>query len=134
MRGFLSRLGFRLAIIGIGLGLGFMFVGWEDFTISSKTKAQPASITAAELSKSGPPRDNAYVHVTDYDVNNEYIIESKENSSYWSRVWLQIMPAGKAAGQAGKPIVLKDDAISNEQDLNEFGKQPTFDGIVANGR
>jgi len=137
MSSFMSRLGFRFGLIGIGIGCGLVFVGWEDFAISAKTKAQPTAITAAQLSKSGPPKDNAYVHVTNYDVNQEYIIESKEDSKDeskdWDKVWLQIIPEGQAADGAGKPIVVKDSRISNESDLSDFEQETSFDGIVTNG-
>ncbi len=130
---FMSRLGLRLGLVGIGIGVALAAVGWEDFAISAKTKAQPTTITAAQLSKSGPPKDNAYVHVTNYDLNQEYIIESKDDSKLWDRVWLQAIPQGQNADSAGKPIVIKDGNISSEDELNQFGQKTSFDGIVTNG-
>ncbi|MGH2507996.1 MAG: hypothetical protein ACRDHZ_11420 [Ktedonobacteraceae bacterium] len=109
-------------------------IGWEDFTIAIKTNAQPTTITAAQLSRFGPPNDNRYVHVTDYDLSQEYIVEEKQSDSkIWDRVWLQALPKGKIAQDGGRPIVLKDGRISGEDDYEDFTKQPSFDGIVING-
>jgi hypothetical protein len=130
---FMSRLGFRFGLIGLGIGVALVAVGWEDFSISAKTKAQPTTITAAALSKAGPPKDNAYVHVTNYAINQEYIIETKDDSKLWDRVWLQAIPQGQTAESAGKPIVIKDGGISTEDELNRFEQQTSFDGIVTNG-
>lgn len=151
MAGFLSRLGSRLAVISIGLGLGCMYAGWDNFNIASKTKAEPTEITAAQLSKSGPPSDNAYVRVTDFNLNYEYILvrkktssdtkdskDSKDDSSTddasrWDRVWLQVVPVDQSDLGAGKTMILKDDEIHGKQDLEEFGKKTSFDAIVMNG-
>src|ERR1700722_14712688 len=109
MAGFLSRLGSRLAVISIGLGIGCMYAGWDNYNIASKTKAEPTAITAAQLLNSGPPSDNAYVHVTDYNLNSETIFVRKKNSkdnkdskdvtddgSRWERVWLQVIPVDQS--------------------------------------
>jgi hypothetical protein len=130
-----SAIGTRLAILGVGLGIGCMYAGWESYSIASKTKDTPTAITAAQLSKSGPPRDNAYVHITDYNLNDEYIIVRKERDSNsetasWNRVWLQVMPSG--GDQSGKPIIVKDESINNKDDLKEFGQKTSFDAIVMN--
>jgi len=129
-----SAIGFRLAVLSVGLGIGFMYAGWESYSIASKTKSTPTSITAAQLSKSGPPSDNAYVHITDYDLNDEYIVMKKDkddsDSTDWKRVWLQVVPSG--GDQSGKPIIVKDESINNKEELKAFGQKSSFDAIVMN--
>jgi hypothetical protein len=156
----------RLRVVAIGVGLFCLHQGWHDFTISQKTKSTPTTITAEELSRSGPPRDNAYVHVTNYYMNREFIVDAAKDDSpqedsnqgggnsqpqdnsnqsggnspqgnsnqgeppQWSSIWMQILPATNTAYYPGKPIVLKDDAIHNQKDFNDFSKQTSFDGIV----
>jgi len=130
------HIGMRLSGVVFLVGFALIFAGFSTLGVAIKTKDKPTPITAAELSLSGPPKDNAYVHVTDYAVNPEYIIMTKEKAAAdapWSGAWLQIIPVGGRPGQGAKPIILKDDHIQSEADVVDFAKHSAFDAIVSNG-
>jgi len=127
------HIGMRLSVLVFIGGIALIFAGFSNLGVAMKTKDKPTPITAAELSLSGPPKDNAYVHVTDYGVNSEFVIMTKEKAAAgdpWSGAWLQIIPVGR---QGGKPIILKDDNIQSQADVVDFAKHSAFDAIVSNG-
>lgn len=127
------HLGMRLPMVVFIVGIALLFSSFGNLRVAMKTKGKPTTITAAQLSASGPPKDNAYVHVINYGVNEEYIVIQQKDapdSDPWTGVWLQIIPADKGAVDGGKPIILKDEYIHNQSDVIDFAKYRAFDAIV----
>lgn len=130
------HIGMRLSVLVFIVGVALIFGGVNALGVAMKTKDKPTPITAAELSRSGPPKDNAYVHVTEYGINSEFIKMTKDKAAAndWSGVWLQIMPlSGGRAVEGGKPIILKDENLKSQADILNFMKYSAFDAIVTNG-
>ncbi len=73
-------------LMGIGLIVAAIFTGsvyWQMTTITNHCKSEPTEITATDLANNGPPSDNLYVHVTNYQLQDVKIIKGRSAGSPW---------------------------------------------------
>lgn len=86
-------MGFRF-LIGLGIaGLGLIAVGVGECNMSSRAKAEPQTLTMAELLKNGPGK-NAHVELTDFALGDKgYLVQETGrfgSSNY--HAWVPVTP------------------------------------------
>lgn len=75
------------AFFGITLVFGavFIYLGYNEAKLRSRSKAEPTRISCEDLTKHGPG-DNLYIILTDFVLLPEYVYE--EGVSGWKSAWI----------------------------------------------
>jgi hypothetical protein len=128
-----------------------VFFGVQEMRLSKAAKAEPQSITAAELIKSGPG-DNAHVVMKDFILcGNAFVYQAKKGGGAWKNVWVPAVPMGgeyhKKLVEMLKPdgtlngslptptdirLIVKSSKVSNEQEMGSLADQDTLQGVIVN--
>ena len=128
-----------------------VFFGIQEMRLAKAAKAEPQSITAADLIKSGPG-DNAHVVLTDFMMcQGAYVIESDKKGGKWKGVWFPVVsvdspyfeklmgmlnPDGTLSGTPPVPddirLIIKSKHVSGEGELSALADQRTLQGVVIN--
>src|SRR5689334_23024683 len=113
IRGLLNFLG----VIGVILGPGLAFVGWQGYLVRSQSQAAPQQIRAADLGNKGPG-DNIHVILTDFEFDKKYVVEEKRGR--WSLVWLPVFPKGKAHQAKELRVVVRTGSVRDDAEAKRF--------------
>ena len=128
-----------------------VFFGVQEMRLAKAAKAQPQSITAADLIQSGPG-DNAHVLMKDFLMCDfAYVYQSSKKGGDWKNVWVPVVPVGgeyhkkilsmvKPDGSfEGTPpmptdirLIVKSGKVSNEREVGALAGQDTLQGVIVN--
>jgi hypothetical protein len=142
----------RFAIAIMVIGGVVAFLGFQEWQLASVAKADPQTISCADLSEKGYG-DNAHVRLTNFIMSPGtyvYKADAKAPSKPWETVWVPLVPEGgeyhqmveKIVKEKGENadipmptnirVILKSKKIANETSLGSAMEAPEIDGIVVN--
>jgi hypothetical protein len=135
---------FRVKLLPLIIGGVLFFIGWQEWRLGTKAKAQPQTITAADLAARGPGA-NAHIVLTNFAPTGNYVAYGKKGPGgnmigRWQRAMIPAVPiAGNPFGMPGGMllgndirIVLKTTKAGDEGELTAIVTRPTLQGVVVN--
>jgi hypothetical protein len=140
----MRRIVFGVLVVLAGFGL--FLKGDEERRLAAVARADPQTITCAELEEHGPG-ENAHVVLGDYLLCQQaFVYESRRGKSTWETVWVPAVPLRGAyherllALEEGAPIPPPDDIrvivktakAPDEASLARIAGADTLQGLVVN--
>jgi hypothetical protein len=117
------------ALLGVLIGPVLAYFGYQRQQVLNKGKHQPKNLTVAELGANGPG-DNIHVKLTDFEFGTKRAVRSKGGS--WTAVCLAAFPPGRVGDPRALKVIVRTSRVRNEQELREFSRRPTIEGVVVN--
>jgi hypothetical protein len=121
-----------LMVIG---AVGLIF-GFNEWRLSRSTKAEPQTISCADLIAKGPG-DNGHVIVTDFALlTDSFVVEGgSQNSPTWKRAMVPMVPKSQAtAANPSKSfrVILDTHKVTTETELVALAKEDKIQGTIVN--
>lgn len=135
MRFFGSRLVESLLIVGISL----IVIGYCEYDQTKRVKSSPTSIFCSELEKNGPPADNKFVELTEFEVTSSHpstdlhYVGLGQNSAPDSSAWIPVFGKGQRAKNESIRVILEFSGVQSEEELEQLVGKPKVIGIVGYG-
>jgi hypothetical protein len=108
----LFNCGLALATVtGFWLGLAAVYVAYQLQTVSALAAPAPQTLTVADLLDKGPGK-NLHVQLTDLAFGKPLI---EEEQHPWKRVWVPVLPAGRAGKPSERAVYLRADVTDQSQ-------------------
>jgi hypothetical protein len=109
-----------------------VFLGVQEYRLSKVAKAEPQTISCAQLAAKGPG-DNAHVRLTDFEFTENYIYQEQKRSSKWRTSYVPAVPPRVLADPSVRVIkvLIKSNKARDENDLYALGQAP-IEGVVVN--
>ena len=143
----MKRLGFIIFIVGIVL----FVMAVQEVKLSSKAKAEPSSITCAQLAKNGPG-DNVHVQLSAFVFYDPAaVIVTSKRSKRWKHAWIPAVPSDGAwmksmqakmlSGKfdpntvpppTGDIVLVKTAKVHDETEMMAFLDSESLTGMVVN--
>jgi hypothetical protein len=122
------RLLFALVIAGGVL----VFAGVQEYRLSKVAKAEPQTITCAQLASKGPG-ENAHVRLTEFEFTENYVYQEQKRSTEWKVSYVPAVPprVKDDPGVRVIKVLIKSTAARNENELFALGQAPV-QGVVIN--
>ena len=117
-----------VAIVMMLFGLMCTGGGVMLFLEGQTTKAEPQNLTLQQLVESGYG-DNAHVLLSEFEFYESYIVDEKQISGYWEKVWFPLVFPDGAADQPLR-VVLATEEVHGESSAAEFIKQQQIQGVI----
>ena len=136
---------FRFKLVPLVIGGVLFFIGWQEWRLGTKAKAQPQVISAADLAARGPGA-NAHIILTDFAPSSgAYVYQANKGvggsvQGRWQKVWVPAVAGGvspfgmQPGGLLGNDIriILKTTKAGDENELRGIVLQPRLQGLVVN--
>jgi hypothetical protein len=109
-----------------------IFVGVQEYQLSKVAKAEPQTITCAQLVAHGPG-DNAHLRLTEFEFTDNYVYQEQKRSTDWKASYVPAVPprVKDDPGVRTIKVLVKSTAARNEDQLYALGQAP-IDGVVIN--
>ena len=122
----------RLLLALIIIGGVLVFMGVQEYRLSKVAKAEPQTITCAQLAARGPG-DNAHVRLTDFAFTDNYIYQNRKRSTEWKLAYVPAVPPRVKDLPAVRTVrvLIKSTRARNEDQLYALGEGP-LEGVVVN--
>lgn len=122
----------RLMLALLVAGGVLIFVGVQEYRLSQVAKAEPQTITCAQLASKGPG-DNAHVRLTEFEFTDNYVFQEEKRSTDWKVSYVPAVPPRikDDPGVRVIKVLVKSTAARNEDQLYALGQSP-IQGVVIN--
>ncbi len=121
-----------LLVVAVG-GLSF---GYYEYQLSHTAKAEAQTVRCADLIKNGPG-DNGHVIVTDFDFDENFVVEgATKDEKTWKKAYLPMIAAEQAldpnlgTGGRGFRLILETSSATDDAKIKTLEGQKQIEGTI----
>jgi hypothetical protein len=119
----------------VAVGLVVFSLGSDEKRLADTAAAQPQEMTLRQLIDRGP-EGNPHIILSDFEFAENMVIEKKEKSERWTKVWVPMTPLEVNLDGPPKPssvrAILLSKNVTNNEGLAALEAKPKLNGLVTN--